>query len=129
MAREKYLRLGELLIKEGLLKEEDLNKAITLQKQEGGRLGEVLVKMGLLREDQIVAALGKQLGIPYFSLGTGMLKPAVDQGLDKLVSNEFAMKNMVLPLSRTLRSLTVAMIDPLDLILIDSLKKLTGCEI
>ncbi|MEW6074806.1 MAG: ATPase, T2SS/T4P/T4SS family [Candidatus Omnitrophota bacterium] len=129
MAREKYLRLGELLIKEGLLKEDDLNKAISLQKQEGGRLGEVLVKMGVLREDQIVAALGKQLGIPYFSLGTGMLKPAVDQGLDKLVSNEFAMKNMVLPLSRTLRSLTVAMIDPLDLILIDSLKKLTGCEI
>ncbi|RJO65027.1 MAG: type II secretion system protein GspE [Candidatus Omnitrophota bacterium] len=129
MAREKYLRLGELLIKEGLLKEEDLNKAIALQKQEGGRLGEVLVKMGVLREDQIVAALGKQLGIPYFSLGTGMLKPAIDQGLDKLVSNEFAMKNMVLPLSRTLRSLTVAMIDPLDLILIDSLKKLTGCEI
>lgn len=129
MAREKYLRLGELLIKEGLLKEEDLNKAIALQKQEGGRLGEVLVKMGVLREDQIVAALGKQLGIPYFSLGTGMLKPAIDQGLDKMVSNEFAMKNMVLPLSRTLRSLTVAMVDPLDLILIDSLKKLTGCEI
>jgi len=73
--------------------------------------------------------LGKQLNIPYFSLGTGMLKPATDQELEKVVPQDFAIKNSVLPLSRTLRSLTVAISDPLDLILIDNLKKVTGCEI
>jgi type IV pilus assembly protein PilB len=58
-----------------------------------------------------------------------MLKPATDQGLERLIPQEFALKNAVLPLSRTLRSLTVAMVDPLDLILIDNLRKLTNCEV
>lgn len=129
MAKDKYLRLGEILIKEGLITPNQLEKAINTQRQEGGRLGEVLVKLGLIKEDQVIAVLGKQLNMPYFSLGTGMLKPAMDQGLERLIPQEFAFKNSVLPLSRMLRSLTVAMADPLDLLLIDSLRKLTGCEI
>jgi len=129
MAKEKYLRLGELLIKEGLLNPAQLEKAISIQRQEGGRLGEILVKLGVVKEDQLVAVLSKQLGIPYCSLGTGMLKPAVDQGLEQLIQHDFAAKNLVLPLSRTFKSITVAMNDPLDFILIDSLRKLTGCGI
>lgn len=129
MGKEKYLRLGELLIKEGLIDDKQLERAISAQRQEGGRLGEVLVKLGILKEDQMVAVLAKQLNIPYFSLGTGMLKPAIDQGLENLLPQDFALKNSVLTLSRTLRSLTVAMSDPLDLMLIDNLRKMTGCEI
>jgi len=127
--RDKYLKLGELLIKEGLITHSQLEKAISVQRQESGRLGEILIKLGLVKEDQIVAVLGKQLNVPFFTLGTGMLKPAAGQGLERLVLQEFALKNYVLPLSRTLRSLTVAMFDPLDFILIDNLKKITGCEI
>ena len=129
MVKDKYLRLGEFLVREGIISASQLEKAISAQRQEGGRLGEVLVKLGIVKEDQVVAALGKQLNMPYFSLGTGMLKPSMDQGLEHLIPQEFAFKNSVLPLSRMLRSLTVAMSDPLDLLLIDSLRKLTGCEI
>jgi len=129
MPRERYLRLGELLVKEGLINLQQLEKAVSVQRQEGGRLGEVLVKLGMVKEDLMVSVLGKQLNIPYFSLGTGMLKPAVDQELDKVIPQEFAYKNTVLPLSRTLKSLTVAMADPLDIILIDNLRRLTNCEI
>ncbi|MCX5710320.1 MAG: ATPase, T2SS/T4P/T4SS family [Candidatus Omnitrophica bacterium] len=129
MPREKYLRLGELLVKEGLINLQQLEKAVSVQRQEGGRLGEILVKLGMVKEDQMVSVLGKQLNIPYFSLGTGMLKPAADQELDKVIPQDFAFKNTVLPLSRTLRSLTVAMADPLDIILIDNLRRLTNCEI
>jgi len=129
MVRDKYLRLGEFLIKESYISASQLDKAISVQRQEGGRLGEILIKLGMVKEDQVVAALGKQLNMPYFSLGTGMLKPAIDQGLENLIPQEFAFKNSVLPLSRMLKSLTVAMSDPLDLLLIDSLRKLTGCEI
>ena len=121
--------MGELLVKEGLINASQLEKAISVQRQEGGRLGEILVRLGFVKEDQVVSALGKQLNIPYFSLGTGMLKPAMDQGLERLISEDFAFKNSILPLSRTLRSITVAMADPLDLILIDNLRKVTGCEI
>ena len=127
-SREKYLKLGEFLIKEGLITESQLEKAISIQRQEGGRLGEVLIKQGLLKENQLVETLGKQLKIPYFSSGAE-LKPALEQNLENLVPNEFAQKNLVLPLSRTLNSLTIAMFDPLNLMLIDNLRKLTGCEV
>ena len=127
-AQEKYLKLGELLIKEGLITELQLERAISVQRQEGGRLGEVLIKQGLLKENQLVEALGKQLKIPYFSSGAE-LKPALEENLENLVPKEFAQKNLVLPLSRTLNSLTIVMFDPLNLILIDNLRKLTGCEV
>lgn len=126
---KEYLRLGELLIKEGFINEPQLEKAIAVQRQEGGRLGEVLVKLGMVKEDQLIATLGKQFNIPYFSFGTGMLKPSVDQDLEQFISEDFAIKNSVIPLSHHLNSLTIAMADPLDLILIDNLKKLTGFEI
>ena len=126
--RERYHRLGELLLKEGIITQAQLDNALNIQRQDGGRLGEILVKLGILKEDQAVAILGKQLNIPYFNLGTE-LKPAADQNLEQLIPKDFALRNIVLPLSRTLRSLTVAMSDPLDLILIDNLRKLSGCEI
>jgi len=129
MPKEKYLRIGELLIREGLITPAQLEKAISVQRQEPGRLGEILMRLGMVNEEQIVAVLGKQLNVPFFTISSGMLKPVDGQGLEHLILQEFAFKNFVLPLSRTLRSLTVAMFDPLDFILIDNLKKLTGCEI
>ncbi|MFA5115173.1 MAG: GspE/PulE family protein [Candidatus Omnitrophota bacterium] len=126
--KEKYLRLGESLIKEGVITQQQLEQTIRLQKQEGGRLGEILIRLGMLKEEQLVIALGKQLNIPYFSLGSD-LNPAAEQNLIELVPKEFAIRNTVLPLSRHLGSLTVAMFDPLDLILIDNLRKLTSCEV
>ncbi|MCM8791630.1 MAG: Flp pilus assembly complex ATPase component TadA [Candidatus Omnitrophica bacterium] len=129
MPKEKYLKLGDMLLKEGVITPQQLKKALDIQAKEGGRLGEILIKMGAAKEEEVVSILGKQLGIPYFSLGTGMLKPAADQGLEELIPRDFAIKNLVLPLSRVLKSLTCAMYDPLDLVLIDNLRKLTGCEI
>ncbi|MFH0762386.1 MAG: ATPase, T2SS/T4P/T4SS family [Candidatus Omnitrophota bacterium] len=128
-SKEGYLKLGEILLKDGLITAKQLEEAVSIQRREGGRLGEILVKLGMIKEEQIVVALDKQLSIPYFSSGTVRLKPAPDQGLKRLVPQEFALKNAVIPVSRTLRSLTVAMADPLDLLLIDNLKKITGCEI
>ena len=112
---KEYLRLGEILVKDGIITQPQLEKAISAQKQEGGRLGEVLLKLGIVTEEQLVSTLGKQLGIPYISLGTGMLKPATNQNLEELIPVDTARRNLVLPLSRTLNSLTIALTDPLDL--------------
>ncbi|MFH1692062.1 MAG: ATPase, T2SS/T4P/T4SS family [Candidatus Omnitrophota bacterium] len=124
-----YLKLGELLIKEGIITQQQLDEVIKVQAQEGGRLGEILLKMGFVSEEDVVVALGKQLNIPYVSMGSGLLKPVTDQNLDHLIPKEFAIKNLVLPLSKNLNSLTCAVSDPLDVILIDNLRKLTECEI
>ena len=96
MAKEKYLRLGELLVKEGLINLTQLEKAVAVQRQEGGHLGEILVRLGMIKDEQLVSILAKQLNIPYFSLSTGMLKPAADQGLEKLIPQDFARKNCVM---------------------------------
>jgi len=129
MSKEKYLRLGELLLKEGLITTAQLEQAINFQRKESGRLGEILIKLGMIKEDQMVVVLGKQLNIPYFSLGTGMLNPVKEMGLEQLIPYEFASKNSVIPISRTLRSLTVALSDPLDIMLMDNIKQVTGCQI
>lgn len=124
-----YFKLGELLIKEGLISQEQLGRAILVQKKEGGRLGEVLIKLDLVKESDLAYVLGKQLNIPYASAKTSLLIPAPDQGFEELIPQEFALKNVVLPLSRTPNSLTCAIFDPLDLTLLDNLKKMTNCEI
>lgn len=127
MAR--YKKLGDILIAEGVIGEKQLKEAISYQEREGGKLGEILIKHGFADEEQIIVALSKQLGIPYIAGSSERLKPIVDQNLEELIPREFASKNTVLPLSRNLNSLTVVMADPLDLILIDDLKKISSCEI
>jgi type IV pilus assembly protein PilB len=128
MARP-YLKLGEILVKEGIISQAQLDDCIKIQAKEGGRLGEILLKTGVATEEDIVVALGKQLNLPYVTLGAGLLKPSADQNLDLVISKEFAIKNLVLPLSKTMNSLTFAITDPLDVILIDNLRKMTNCEI
>ncbi|MBU1912668.1 MAG: type II secretion system ATPase GspE [Candidatus Omnitrophica bacterium] len=122
-------KLGQILLKEGLVTEEQLEKAIDIQKKEGTRLGETLINLGIVTEKDIVIAMAKQLSIPYASYAKGLLKPAENQDLAKLVPEDYARRNMLLPISRHMSSLTVAFMDPLDLITIDNLKRMTNCEI
>ncbi len=127
MAR--YKKLGDILISEGIITKKQLEDGISLQEKNGGKIGEVLINLGYVNEEQIVIALSKQLSIPYVSLASGKLKPTADQNLEELVPQDFSVRNGILPLSRSLNSLTVVVYDPLDLILIDNLKKITSCEI
>ncbi|MFH1359590.1 MAG: ATPase, T2SS/T4P/T4SS family [Candidatus Omnitrophota bacterium] len=124
-----YLKLGEILVKQGLITDDQLKQAIALQKKEGGRIGEIFIKLGIIKEEEMVSALAKQFSLPYASRKAGLLNPQADQELDVLVPKEFAQKNLVLPLSRNMNSLTCAVFDPLDLLMIDNLKKITGCEV
>ncbi|MCM8783991.1 MAG: Flp pilus assembly complex ATPase component TadA [Candidatus Omnitrophica bacterium] len=128
MARQR-LKLGEILVKEGLITEEQLQKALQTQLVEEAKLGDILVKLELVTEKDIALALGKQLGIPYVSLSKGQLKPKEDDNLEKIIPADVARRYKILPISRHFNSLTVAMVDPSDLIILDNLKKITGCEI
>ena len=119
-----------MLIAEGIITDAQLQNAIASQEKGGsGKLGEILIKLGYVTEEQIVITLSKQLAIPYLSFSSGKLKPSQDQGLENLIPNEFAIKNLVLPLSRNLNSLTVVIFNPLDLMLIDNLKRITACDV
>ncbi|MBU1006304.1 MAG: Flp pilus assembly complex ATPase component TadA [Candidatus Omnitrophica bacterium] len=122
-------KLGQILLKEKIITEEELEKALDVQKKEHSKLGDVLVNLGLVSEKDIVVALAKQLSVPYASYGKGLLRPQADQDLSKVVPEEYARRHMLLPISKHLNSLTVAFVDPLDLITIDNLRHMTGCEI
>ena len=122
-------KLGQILLKEGLITEEQLDKAVEIQKKEGTRLGETLINLSIVTEKDIVIAMAKQLSIPYASYAKGLLKPAEGQELSKLIPEDYARKNMLLPISKHMNSLTIAFMDPLDLITIDNLKRMTNCEI
>jgi type IV pilus assembly protein PilB len=123
------LRLGEILIKQGLITEAQLQEAVEAQKVDKTHIGEILLKKGMIKEDDLATALGTQLLIPYASKASGLLVPQKDQGLEKIIPYEFAKEYQVLPLSRNMNSLTCAIFNPFDLITIDNIKRMTGCEI
>ena len=129
MMRKSKLKLGEILVREGVITEEELNKALQAQAHDGGPIGEVLIKLGLAEERDVVMALSKQLGIPHASYAKGLLKPVAEQDLITLIPEAFAREHLVLPISRNLNSLTVAFADPLDLITADNIRRMSGCLI
>ncbi len=129
MAVRTHLRLGDILVKEGLLKDEQLKEAISLQKTTGKRLGEALIALKLVTEEQLAEVLGRQIGIPYRRFSKGELKQEADPTLRDILPIDVIRKDLVLPLAKNAGGLAVAMVDPLDLILIDNLKKMTDCQI
>jgi type IV pilus assembly protein PilB len=122
-------RLAGFLLEQRLISKEQLQKAFEVQADEGGHLGEVLVRKGLVSEDDVAFAISGQFKVPLLSSKTGAIRPAENQDLEKLISKQFALRNTILPLSRNGNALTCVMFDPLDFMLIDELRKITGMEV
>ena len=119
------MRLGDVLVEEGLLSEEQLKEALRRQKDTGRPLGELLVDMGCLAPEQILNVLSRRLGVPGARLRPGMVDPNV---LD-LVDREEAGRLKVLPMFKVRDTLTVAMAEPQSLPTIDRLRAITKLQI
>ena|SRR3989338_548642 len=117
--------LGQILIKRGLITQEQLKEALEAQKSEGGFLGEVLVKLGHITEKDIVVALIVQCGFPYIAVN----KYEIDANISGLIAKDVAMKHHIIPLDRVGDVLSVVMANPLDLSIIEELEKITNCKI
>jgi type IV pilus assembly protein PilB len=118
----KKMRLGDALIHEGLINEEQLQQALALQKKSGKRLGAVLVEMHLVTEQDIVQILSKQLRIPFIDLSNYLIDPVIA----KLVPEHIAKRHMLIPINKVGNKLTVAMVDPLNIIAIDDIQLMSG---
>jgi type IV pilus assembly protein PilB len=114
-------RLGDILISEGLITRDQLAAALAEQKSSGHRLGYVLVKLGLIQEIEVTKVIGRQFRMPAVDLS----RFEVDPKIVKLIPSDFALKNVVLPLKREGRTLTVAMADPTNTGVLDDLKFIT----
>ncbi len=119
------LRLGEALIRDGVINEEQLNEALEMQTASGGLLGETLINSGLLSPKLLVRTLAKSLGVKGCVLRHGLIDPAVMP----LVGKENAEKLKVLPLFKVRDTLTVAMAEPQSLPTVDRLRALTNLRI
>ncbi len=117
--------VGEVLISDGHITEEDLSKALVEQKSAGRMLGEVLVDQGMISGATLVQSLAKCLGVPGVQLRHGLIDPA----LLTLIGTDEAERLCAIPMFRVHGTLTVAMAEPQSLPTIDRLQELTGMEI
>ena len=124
-ATKNSLRIGELLLREGLVTQDQLNKALQEQKHSGTRVGYNLVKLGYVKETDLTRMLARQHKMPAVDLS----KFQVDPRIAKLIPGELAIKHSVLPLKRDGRTLTVAMSDPASMSVLDDIKFITRLDI
>jgi type IV pilus assembly protein PilB len=118
-------RIGDLLVREGLITKEQLDKALAEQKQNGTRVGYNLVKLGFIPETELTKMLARQFRMPAVDLS----RFEVDPRIAKLIPADLAVKHLVLPLKRDGRTLTVAMADPTNLGVLEDLKFITRYDI
>ncbi|MDE5803468.1 MAG: Flp pilus assembly complex ATPase component TadA [Lachnospiraceae bacterium] len=122
------VRLGDALVKDGMISEEQLQKALELQKGSGRKLGETLIDAGMVTEENIASVLSKQLGYASIDLqNISISKDVLD-----LVTPSVLKKNRVIPIEYApdnMNILRVAMADPLDLDAMDDISIITGCQV
>lgn len=119
-------RLGEMLVDEGIISEEQLQEAMHEQKIKGGRLEKILISQGYVTQDVIMAFVGTQLGIPHVSLNE---IGDIPNDVVFSVPESIAIKYCLIPIVKKDRKLTVAMADPLNVFAIDDIKMTTQFEV
>jgi len=119
MPRPEKVRLGEILLQQGLLTEQQLNAALDEQRKSGRKLGRVFVDKGFVSEEQISTALAKQLQVPYVNLKQFTVKPELANRLPETQARRFR----AIVLEDAGAFFRVAMADPTDLFAYDEIAR------
>jgi len=123
VARRK--RLGEILIQEGLLSETQLEAALPNLKGAGLKLGEYLTQKGIVSDNAIIDAIASQMNLKKYDPRDYIISPELSQIMDVDTVNKFN----ALPVGKKEGVLTIAMVDPLDIIAIDYIEVMTNMEV
>ncbi len=119
-------RLGEMLVEKGIINYTQLKQAIDIQKRGGERLACVLVELGIIGDTEIADFLASETKTARV---TKEQLYSVDSSLKGIIPESIIQKELVLPLSKKDKTLTVAITDPLNIFLIDSLSARSKCII
>ncbi|HEY6837542.1 MAG TPA: hypothetical protein VI389_02245 [Geobacteraceae bacterium] len=117
------VKLGELLVKAGLITPTQLDDCLKCQVIFGGRLGTNLIEMGYLEEDDLARVLSQKLGVPFASPDRLM---SIPQDVIDLIPLELVLKYKVVPLALEKKRLTLAMMDPANISATDEISFITG---
>ena len=118
-------RLGSLLIEQGIISKKQLEKALEMQKQEGGLIGEIIVGLGFAKEEDIVYTLSIQYGLPYIPLENYEISDA----LTKIIPKHVARQYCAIPIDKMGDTLTVVMANPLNAQAMEDLEYVSKCQI
>jgi type IV pilus assembly protein PilB len=118
-------RLGVLLIEVGLITQDQLEKALHIQKKMGKRLGRVLIELEYITEESLIEVLEFQLGVPHVDLERLTIDPAIAG----VISEAIAKRHQVIPIRREGTKLVLAMADPTNIFAIDDIHLATGLQI
>ncbi len=118
-------RLGEVLLKSGKVSPDQLQKALEMQKRDGGRLGTCMVKLGFLTDAQLVELLAQHFNVPAISL-EGL---KIDEAIIKIIPADVARKYTILPIAKQGAKVTIAMNDPTNVFAMDDIKFMTGYNV
>ena len=118
-------RLGDLLVADGLLTQEQLTKALAEQKGSPEKLGSILIRLGFINEEQLIGFLSRQYGVPSITLS----QLDIDAEVLKLVPAAIAKKYEVLPVRKMGNSLALAMADPTNVFALDDISFMTNLQV
>ncbi|XEV14639.1 GspE/PulE family protein [Vibrio alginolyticus] len=113
-------RLGDLLVEEGIVSEEQIQQALNAQRSTGQKLGDALIDLGFITEKQMLDFLSQQLGLPLIDLG----RAPVDAEAVQILPEVHARRLRAMVVARNGDTLRVAMSDPADLFIQESLMNL-----
>jgi general secretion pathway protein E len=119
------MRLGEILIERRLITQEDLDRALELQRERGDKLGKILVDLGFIAQREVLSALAEQLQVPLLALDG---PPAVSPEIETL-SPRFLRQFRCLPVALHDHTVTLAMADPLDFETRSAVSSCTGLNV
>jgi len=119
------MKLGEILLQMGVVTEKEVEEAWNLQSKSNKRMGKILVENGTISDSELLAALSRQLRIPFIQIRAGMYENAASV----LVPKEVARRLEVLPMFRVHDTLTLATTDPQSITMLDEVQDITGCKL
>lgn len=121
----KKVRIGDKLVENGYIGEEQLQRALSLQRGTGKRIGEILIEQGLISAETLTSVLRDLLNIESINLGT----ITIDHTATKLIPENICKRYGVFPFKLENNRLAVAMSDPQDRVAMQDLRRLSGKDI
>jgi len=118
-------RILDVLVSNRFLKPEQLEEALKIQRASGGSLQKILVEQGFVNEADLLSAVSQGLGIPHINL----TRMKIDPALKRLIPRDIAQQYQLMPVSCMGQTLTVAMVDPLNVFALDTMTTMTGLTI
>ncbi|MDD5302660.1 MAG: ATPase, T2SS/T4P/T4SS family [Elusimicrobia bacterium] len=119
-------RLADFLVEEKLISADKLQEALDAQKIGGEKLGSLLIEKGFIEEEKLLQFLAEKTGISYVSLAD---IGEIPEEAIAAVPESIARQKMLMPFNKTKDRLTVAIADPLDVMILDDLKMQLGCDV